>query len=130
MILYETDKLYIENEFETAWLKDKLTGQVLLEDHFYGDPSCGLISETHHWAIIGGDHLTLWTPEKWLRIEVSNLKWIHALRAENPETVEILTDPWGEQPAIWEMNMQTFEPHKVKDFEDYTGKPYTGRVVW
>jgi hypothetical protein len=44
--------------------------------------------------------------------------------------VEILTDPWGEAPAIWEMDMVTGTVRKVRDFDDYRGKEHTDNVIW
>ncbi len=51
-ILYETDELILENEYEATWLKEKSTGKVLLEDDFYCDPECGLIDDNNNWAIL------------------------------------------------------------------------------
>src|SRR5882724_8552195 len=59
-ILDETEKLLLGNIFEDVYLIDKRNGVELLHDDFYGDPQCGLISSTNEWAVIGGEHLTLW----------------------------------------------------------------------
>jgi hypothetical protein len=107
-VLFETDKLCIEHEYECAYLIEKSSGKELLFDIFYGDPQCGLISLNNDWAIIAGEHLTIWTPDKWKIINDDELKWIHSLRSKNTETVEILTDPWFEKSAIWEFDVKTF----------------------
>ena len=73
-IFYETDKLKLENEFDANFLTDKSTGATLLEDDFHGEPKCGLIDKQDNWAIVAGDHLTIWTPKKWERIELKNVK--------------------------------------------------------
>ena len=129
-LLYETDKLILENSYETTWLKEKTTGKVLFEDEFYGDPQCGLIDQENRWAIAAGDHLTIWTPKKTKRIEDGNLKCAHSIRLKNPDTVEILTDPWSINSSVWEMNIRTFEVQKIRDFNDYRGKEYTEDVIW
>ncbi|MGD1837576.1 MAG: hypothetical protein ACPKPY_05910 [Nitrososphaeraceae archaeon] len=43
---------------------EKTSGKELLYDKFYGDPKCGLISKNNNWAIIAGEHLTIWRAEK------------------------------------------------------------------
>lgn len=128
--LYETDKLKLENEFEATFLIDKKSGQTLMEDDFYGDPNCGLIDKDNKWAIVAGEHLTIWTPKKWTRINDEELKWIHSIRIKNSETVEILIDPWSDNSAIWEINTRTFDFKKIKNFEDYKDQEYSENVIW
>ena len=108
-ILFETERLKLENEFEATFLIDKTTGETLMEDDFYGYPNCGLIDNDNKWAIVAGEHLTIWTPKKWKRIDDEDLKWIQAIRIKSSDTVEILTDPWDRNSAIWEINLKTFE---------------------
>ena len=129
-ILYETDELILENEYESTWLKSKSTGKVLLEDELYGDPQCGLIDANNNWAIVAGEHLTIWSQKKSEIIKHEGIKWVHSLRLKNPETVEILIDPWSNNSSIWEINIHTFEVQKVKDFNDYKDKEYTDEVIW
>ncbi|WP_420400970.1 hypothetical protein [Flagellimonas sp.] len=129
-ILYETDRLKLEIEFETIFLKDKLTGEILMEDDFYGDPSCGLIDKNNEWAIVAGEHLTIWTPKKWKRIDDENLKWIHSIRTKNLKMVEVLTDPWSGNSAIWEINVQTFAFKKIRDYNDNRGQEYSDNMTW
>lgn len=129
-ILFETAKLKLEYEYEATFLTDKSTGNILWEDVFYGDPDCGLIDQDNHWAIVAGEHLTIWTPRKWKKIEEEDLKWTHSMRVKNFEIVQILTDPWSKKSAIWEINVKTFEFHKVSDFNDYKDQEYSENVIW
>jgi hypothetical protein len=129
-ILYETNELRIEHEFEYALLIDKASGKALFEDDFYGDPYCGLIDINNNWAIVAGEHLSIWTPKKTKIFNHEDLRWIHSLRVKDNETVEILIDPWSENSSIWEINTQTFEIKKVRDFLDYKEKEYTENVIW
>lgn len=129
-ILYETDKLRLENEFEATFLTDKISGKTLMEDDFYGDPICGLIDKNNKWAIVAGEHLTIWTPKNWTRIENEDLKWIHSIRTKDLETVEVLTDPWNRNSAIWEIHPLTFEYEKIRDFNDYKDQEYSDDVIW
>ncbi|WP_440120710.1 hypothetical protein [Tenacibaculum sp. Ill] len=128
--LYETEKLKIEHEWEDTFLINKSTNQILLKDDFYGDPDCGLIDKNNKWAVIGGDHLTIWTQKSWKRIENEDLKWIHSLKYVNDDIFRILIDPWSEKPAIWEFNLKTFDYNKIRDFNDYNGRLYQDQVTW
>lgn len=129
-ILYETDDLILENVYESTWLKEKSTDKILFEDEFDSDPECGLIDADNSWAIVAGEHVTIWTPQNTKKITDGSLKWVHSLRLKNPSTVEILIDPWSKNASVWEIDIHTFELHKVRDFDDYKDKEYTAEVVW
>lgn len=129
-ILDETDKYFIGHIFEDAYLIEKRTGEEIVHDDFYGDPSCGLISKKNDWAIIAGEHLTIWKKGGVTKIENGDLRWIHALRTSDDNTVEILIDPWTEKSAIWTLDIMTLQFKKIKDFEDYSEKDRTDEVVW
>ncbi len=63
-ILDETDKYFIAHDFEDAYLIEKRNGEAIVHDDFYGDPKCGLISKNNDWAIIAGEHITIWKAGK------------------------------------------------------------------
>lgn len=129
-ILDETDKYFIGHIFEYAYLIEKRNGQEIVHDDFYGDPSCGLISKNNAWAIIAGEHLTIWRKGKTTKIGNEDLRWIYALRTKDDKTVEILIDPWTEKSAIWALEVATLQYKKVKDFEDYKEKERTDEIDW
>lgn len=129
-ILYETDKLVLGNMYEDVYLIEKETGNEIFHDDFYGDPTCGLISRQNEWAIVGGEHLTVWKESNTTKFDYQDLKWIHSIRIKNDQQVEILTDPWSEGSAIWELSLATLEFHKVRNFEDYKHKEYTENIQW
>jgi hypothetical protein len=130
-ILFETSKLKIEHEYEFAYLVTKLTGKRLLTDDFYGDPSCGLISPNNDWAIIAGDHLAIWRKgEKAEIIDKPKLKWINDVRYKSDNTIEILIDPWSEYSAIWQLEIDTLNFTKIRDFNDYLEKEHTENIKW
>ncbi len=89
-ILYETEKLILEHEYELACLTEKSTGKVLFQDHFYGDPECGLIDENNTWAIIAGEHLAIWTPNESKIFNDEGIKRIHSIRMKDPSTIILL----------------------------------------
>ena len=134
-VLFETDKLRVEHEFENAYLIEKASGKELLFDDFYGDPKCGLISKNNDWAIIAGEHLTIWRADKKIkkrinRIEHEELKWIHDLRLKAENIIEILTDPWSEKSAIWELDIKSLQYVKIREFLKYKDSEYTESIEW
>lgn len=129
-ILFESKNLRLENEFEATFLVNKHSGQILLDDDFYGDPKCGLIDEHERWAVVAGEHLTVWTPQQIKKFEETEPKWIHELRVNSSGQVELLTDPWGNNPAIWVLDTRTFELRKSRDFLNYQGEEHVENVAW
>ncbi|PTB97264.1 hypothetical protein C9994_03550 [Marivirga lumbricoides] len=134
-VLFETDKLRIEHEFENAFLIEKISGKELMCDSFYGDPACGLISLKNDWAIIAGEHLTIWREGKSKdqqvkRIEHEDLKWIHAIRLKSENIVKILTDPWSEKSEIWELNIDSLQFTKIRDFKDCFDTEFKENIDW
>jgi len=126
--LDETDSLLLRHEFECVELVDKATGIALFEEDFYGEPQSGLIDSNNLWAAIGGTHLTVWCSGELRRIET--IKDIDSIRLRKQNLVEILTDPWSSESAIWELDLETFEFKKTKAFKAYQGKPFTENVKW
>jgi hypothetical protein len=129
-ILDETDRYFIGHIFEDAYLIDKRNGEEIVHDDFYGDPSCGLISRNNEWAIIAGEHLTIWRKGQTTKIGHEALRWVYALRTRGNTMVEILIDPWTDASAIWMLDMSTLGLTKVRDFDDYKEKERTDEIVW
>lgn len=134
-ILFETDKLRIEHEFENAYLVEKSSGKELMFDDFYGDPECGLISENNNWAIIAGEHLTIWRANKRrkkqvVRIEDEELRWVCEMRVKNDNIVEILVNPWHNKYMVWELEVEALKFSKIKEFSNDFGAGYTDKIDW
>lgn len=129
-ILDETDKYFIGHIYEDAYLIDKRIGEELVHDDFYGDPTCGLISKNNDWAIIAGEHLTIWRNGKTVRMNNKDLRWIHAIRTHDQKSVEMLINPWAPNAAIWILETATLQFKKLRDFRDYQEKEYTEEIVW
>ncbi|MEZ5048679.1 MAG: hypothetical protein R2766_03405 [Saprospiraceae bacterium] len=135
IVLFETDRLRIEHEFEYAYLIEKSSGKELLFDEFYGDPKCGLISKNNDWAIIAGEHLTIWRANKRknnqiVRIEHDELKWIHDIKLKSEYIIEILIDPWSENSSIWQMEIDSLKFLKHREFKDYLKTEYIENINW
>ena len=129
-ILAENNTLLITSEFETTRCIDKLSGEILFEDEFYGDPECALISPDSSWVIVAGEHITVYNRREVLRLSGSNLDWIVSMRVKSAEIVEVLTDPYSHFSAIWEINTTNWLINKVRDFPDYYEKPFTENIQW
>ena len=128
LILYETDKLLLLHEWEMAFLIDKRSDSVLLQEEYVGDPTSGLIDEGNKWAVVAGDHLTIWIEGK--KLNVDELTEIHSIRLKNADTIEVLIDPWSAKSSVWKLNVKTLEKSKIRDFFEYRDKPYTEEVNW
>lgn len=128
-ILSETEKLKIIYEYEHAFLLEKSSNKILFEDTFYGEPHCGLIDTDNQWAIIAGDHFSIWKHNE-ESLYFNYPQWIHSLRMKNSNSVKILTDPWEQDSAIWLFNLNTNKFTKVRDFCEYHEKGYTENVIW
>ncbi len=130
-ILFETEKLIIEYSFEEAYLIEKKSRKELMHACFYGDASCGLIDVNNDWAVIAGDYLSIWRKDKKVQcIEGEYLGDIRDIRVKNERIIEILTDPWSENSAIWELDIATLKYHKVRDFDKYIDSEYTDNIDW
>ena len=134
MILEETDKLYLYDSYEDAYLIDKESSDILFTDSFYGGPSCALIDPNNKYAIVAGKHLTLWDcyegNNKLTKFETEQFCWIERLRLINEDTIQILLDPWFQYSAIWELTVSNKSLFKISDFMKYKNLPYTDNIVW
>ena len=129
-ILAETDELILGHIFEVAFLTIKATNENVSLGDFDGDPTCGLISRTNDWCVVGGSALLIWTKNRIFKIQDESLYWVSDIRQTSENRIEVLIDPWAENAAIWEIDIVTKKKNKVKDFTDYKNKEYTDNVVW
>ncbi|WP_076665533.1 hypothetical protein [Pontibacter indicus] len=127
-ILDETDQLLLLHEWETVFLLEKRDNSVLWKEKYVGDPTCGLIDKDNKWAVVAGDHLTIWSQGK--ALNVAGLADIHSIRLEKADTLKVLIDPWSTRSAVWKVNVKTLEKSKIRDFSEYRDKPYTEEVKW
>jgi hypothetical protein len=130
-VLAETSELLLGHTFEDAVLVRKRNGEHLLEDDFYGDPSGGLIGPGNEWAVVVGEHVTVWHRTAGVsRIENDGLRWVRALRLAGQAHVELLVDPWGPRAAIWCLRPADGTYFKVRDFPEYRDREYTEQIEW
>lgn len=129
-ILFETNKLKIEYTFESTLLVDKETGKILIEEDFYGDPTCGYINDQNNIALLCGTHLVLWVNGEVSTIQNEEFKNIHQIKYLGLGEFLILTDPWDEKSAIWKLNCYDVKLEKVAPFTKLFGKPFQNEIEW
>ncbi|RBL90075.1 hypothetical protein [Chitinophaga flava] len=124
----ESELRLIGSLYENGYLFHINTREVTFINWFYGNPTCAIISQCEQWAAMGGDSgLTIWKQGATFDIEISG---IFKLRQTGPVVIQILTDPWCEESAIWELNVLTFYMQKVRSFPDYIDREYADDVIW
>ncbi|MES1181632.1 MAG: hypothetical protein ABUL44_02440 [Flavobacterium sp.] len=134
--LFENTVMTVGNIFESAYCYNKLTKEELPIFQFGNDPTCALVGKNNNWCLVGGDVLVLRTwVDNTLR-KIGELKNIYAFKAIETYTIQILTDPWSEQSAIWKLEIdlnKLTRPTsliKLKDFRGYFDKPLTEQIEW
>ncbi len=129
-ILDESQELVLWNFFEQAYVTIKSSSEIVSLGVFYGDPSCGLISGTDEWCIVGGSSLVIWTRSEIVKIDDEDLRWAWGIRQKEKFSVEILIDPWAENASVWEFNILTKEKTKIINFTKYKNKKFSDDVEW
>ncbi|WP_430403739.1 hypothetical protein [Fluviicola sp.] len=128
--LSETDVHVLFKDQEDVFLFDKDSHAETWRISFDGEASIGFLGLVNEWAIVGGDRLLVWKNNELKFIEDPDLICIHDIRQIEDDVVEILTDPWGDQPAIWKFSIQTEKKEKVREFNEYKEKEYAEKVDW
>lgn len=129
--LSETDSFVLFTTQEDIFLFDKDLNQTIWKTSMYGNATCGWVGLSNDWVVIGGEFLLLWKAGESLRIIHKNiLSWIHDIRQIDEYKIEILTDPYAEISAIWQLDIQTEKLTKIKDFLEYINKPYEENILW
>lgn len=130
-ILDETLDLLLGYCAEAAKLIRKRDGEYLLEDEFNGDPTCGCISPTSEWALVAGEHITVWRKAQGVtHLIAEELRSVHELRLMDAMNVQLLIDPWSAYAAIWQLNLLDLSLQKVRDFLDYREREYKEHIDW
>ena len=134
--LYKNFSMLLGHIFEEVYCINLITNEEFGIWQFPSDPTCGVIGKNNDWCLVGSESLVLKTFFDRTVRPVGDLRNIHELRLINEYTAKILTDPWAEDAAIWqlEIDVNRFAPDiglwKIRDFNDYTGKPYVEDVLW
>ncbi|WP_092770311.1 hypothetical protein [Hymenobacter actinosclerus] len=130
-LLDETDSFLLGHTYEDALLIRKRNGEHVIEDDFYGDPTCGYISRQDDWAVVAGEHVTTWHSKRGKQIvRFENHQWVQALRYIENACIQLLVDSFGKHGAIWELDVQRNSLRRIREFQDYREQPFTEDIIW
>jgi hypothetical protein len=135
-VLFENTVMLVGHMYESSYCFNKLTKEEFGIFEFDNDPTCALIGKNNDWCLIGGEILVLKTwVDNTIRV-IGELNNIFALKAMGDYTVQILTDPWGKESAIWALTIdfnKLTRPTslvKIRNFTEYADKPYVDQIEW
>jgi hypothetical protein len=118
--LYENTVMVVGHVYETSYCINKLTKEEFAVFQFENDPTCGVVSTNK---------------DNTLRM-ISEIKHVFELKIVGHYEVKILTDPWSEDAAIWELKIDLeklsnpISIAKLRDFEELRNKPYMENINW
>ena len=126
--LSTTTELALAHLYEEGYLIQSGSKEAVSIGWFYGDPTCGIIDQNNKWAIMAGTHrFVLWNSGTLYELLFNDA---HDIRQQDDENLQILTDPWSEECAIWTFNVTNHQFNKVREFKDYTDQEHTNEVNW
>ncbi len=128
--LDEIDSYVLFSEHEDVFLFDKDLNKEVWRTSMYGNVTCGLLGLVNEWAAISGERLLIWVDNKFQEINDPEMIWIHDMRQISDDEIEILTDPWSDNSAVWKLNVRTFVKRKIKKFDKYRNSPYQEKIEW
>ncbi|MCD1117962.1 hypothetical protein [Chryseobacterium turcicum] len=135
-ILFENKVTIVGHIYEIAYYHNKLTKEELPIFEFENDPTCAIIGQNNDWCLLGGDVLILKTWNDNALKFINNLEQIFDLKCIDAYTAQILTDPWSENSAIWQISIdlnnitQPLILSKIRDCKEYFNKPYSENIEW
>lgn len=110
---------------ENAYLLHLDKRDVTYLNWFYGNPTCGLISEDETWAVMAGNfEITVWNEGVVSTIDINP---VFDIRQKDPHTVELLVGIQFLDPAVWELNVHTMELEMVGAYTSYFNKEYIAK---
>lgn len=116
--------------FEEAFLIHKTNKKSISLGWFYGNPTCGIISKDSSWCIVGGSKLAIWANGTLNEICKPPFDSVFDMKRINEKKINILIDPWSANASVWELDIETLDRNKIKDFDNYNEKEYTDKVEW
>ncbi|MEL1246393.1 hypothetical protein AAEO56_19120 [Flavobacterium sp. DGU11] len=129
-ILAETQNLVVGHIYERAYIIRKDSNLIEEIGSLYGDTQCGLIDVNDNWCIVAGDSVLIWMQGKTTHLTNPNLRWVTKMRQADNKTIQLLTDPWSDNPAIWKLDVYTLKTSKISEFNHMKNQPYTDRFEW
>lgn len=122
-LIVESTNYMLCNLYEEGYLFDKRKGIKIFIGDSYGDPDLGLIDKNEQWALLLGNTSYLWIPGKIYNLNEAIthkeeiFQWPFAVRQINDFEVEVLDDPWSDNPGIYSFNVNTKAINRIRDFQ-------------
>lgn len=123
-ILAESKQYVLGHIHEEGYIIKKDTGEMpVYIGACYGNPETGLIDKNEKWALLLGHVSYLWMPGQVINLneEVKNhneiFKWPFDVKQMDDFWVEVLDDPWGENPGIYSLEIDTLYVKRIRDFQ-------------
>jgi hypothetical protein len=112
---------------ENAYLLHLDTREVTYLNWFYGNPTCGLISEDERWVVMAGDfEITVWDEGVVTTIDTSP---VFDIRQKDAFTVELLVIIPYLEAAVWELNIATMELRKTGHYTTFFNRKYLSQCT-
>lgn len=119
--------LRIVSQSESAYLLHLDTREVTYLNWFYGNPTCGLISEDERWAVVAGDfEITVWDEGVVTTIDTNP---VFDIRQKDAFTVELLVNIPYLDAAVWELNVATMELRETAHYTTFFNKEYLSKCT-
>jgi hypothetical protein len=118
-ILAESQTYILGNEFEYSYIIDKKTGSNIFLGDNNGDPTFAIIDKNEQWDLLLVHTSYLWTPSELLNLNKSNstgemFQWPFDARQLDDFEVEILDDPWSDNPSIYLLNVKEKSINRIR----------------
>lgn len=125
-------QLRIVSISENAYLLHLETRDVTYLNWFYGDPTCGLISENEDWAVMAGHfELTVWYVGEHDEAELTTIDIdpVFDMRQKDEVTVELLVGISYLDAAVWELDITTMQLRKTAHYTSFFNREYLGKCT-
>lgn len=119
--------LRIVSQSESAYLLHLDTREVTYLNWFYGNPTCGVISDDEKWAVVAGDfEITVWDEGVVTTIDTNP---VFDIRQKDAFTVELLVNIPYLDAAVWELNVATMELRETAHYTTFFNKEYLSKCT-
>lgn len=138
-ILAESERYILGHVYEYGSIYDKKSEKEIYIGDSYGDPRFGLIDKNEEWALLLGCDSYLWTSN-----EIVNLndyifgneifpQWAFGARQTGNFEIQVLDDPWGDNPGVYSFDINTKIIKRIRDFKKLDGPYYDydeWKIIW
>ena len=119
--------LRMVSQSENAYLLHLDTREVTYLNWFYGNPTCGVISDDEKWVVVAGDfEITVWDEGVVTTIDTNP---VFDMRQKDAFTVELLVNIPYLDAAVWELNVATMELRETAHYTTFFNKEYLSKCT-